>query len=168
VGRPHGLKGAFLLKTDDNRSEWDGYQDLRLEVAGGFAPCRVTRSYVSGGALALHVDALVDRTAVEAFYDARLFVHRDEIAVGDDEEIVEDLVGLAVVDEQGARLGTVAGVVAFGAQDNLRIAVPGRSEEVLFPYVEGFVLGVDKAAGVVRVRHEPVFFEDASSGKGDA
>ncbi|MCA2959062.1 MAG: 16S rRNA processing protein RimM [Silvanigrellales bacterium] len=162
VGRPHGLKGAFFLKTDDNRTEWDGYRDLRLEVEGGFSGCRVTKSYVSGGALAVQLDVFGSRTEVEAFSGARICVHRSEIALEADEHLTGDLVGLQVVDETGTALGKVAGVASFGAQDNLRIVVPGRKEEVLFPYIEGFVLKVDVGAGTVTVRHEPVFFEETT------
>lgn len=170
VGRPHGLKGAFFLKTDDNRTEWNGYRNLCLEVESGFVPCTVTNSYVSGGALAVQLDILGSRTDVESFYDARLCVHRSEIALEPDEHLTGDLVGLRVLDEQGNVLGVVAGLASFGAQDNLRIAVPGRKEEVLFPYIEDFVLGVDLAGGALTVRHEPIFFEDpsASQQKGSA
>ena len=162
VGRPHGLKGAFFLKTDDNRTEWDGYHGLLVEVEGGFSGCRVTKSYVSGGALAVQLDVLGGRTEVEAFYGARIFVHRSEIVLEVDEHLTGDLVGLQVVDETGTALGLVAGVASFGAQDNLRIVLPGRKEEVLFPYIEGFVLKVDLGARKLTVRHEPVFFEETT------
>lgn len=161
IGRPHGLKGGFFLLTEDRRTAWDGYRVLRLEVEEGFAPCAVMKHYLTGGALALQIDLLASREDVEAFQDARLFVHRNEIPVADDETLVEDLTGLTVIDEQGRTLGTVSGVVSFGAQDNLRIAVPGRVEDVLFPWIESFVLGVEKERGIVRVRYEPTFFEEA-------
>jgi 16S rRNA processing protein RimM len=165
VGKPHGLSGAFFLHTPDRRTAWDGYKKIQLEVEGGFAPIKVTKSYVSGGTLVLQLQELGDRTAVEAFAQARLFVHRSEIAVAEEEVLVADLQGLIVKDENGRTLGTVRRVVSFGAQDNLEIEVPGRKEPVLYPYLDAFVLNLDGAAKTITVRYEEAFFEGLEEGQ---
>lgn len=65
-----------------------------------------------------------------------------------------DLVGLAVVDESGARLGTVDDVVPTGGKDLLCVERPGRGE-LLVPLVDEYVLSVEPASRTIRVRVPP-------------
>lgn len=62
---------------------------------------------------------------------------------GADEVYWDDLVGLAVVNLRGERLGEVAEVFSNGAHEVLRVRDPGRKEDRLLPYVEAVVREVD-------------------------
>ena len=165
VGKAHGLKGAFFLKTNDNRSDWPGYKDLRLVTPKEILKCLATKHFVSSGHLALQLDCIGSLEVAEQLRGAELYVHRSEIRLDTGETLVADLVGLSVRDENGREWGKIASVVSFGAQQNLEIEVPGRSETVLFPYVESFVTSEDFVNKVVHIRYVAEFLEEEMAKK---
>ena len=73
VGRPHGLKGAFFLKTEDKRTEWDGYKKLLVETPNGFIEKKVLKTYLSGNALAIVLDGFINRNDIEPLYNKKIF-----------------------------------------------------------------------------------------------
>ena len=68
----------------------------------------------------------------------------------EDEYYVRDLLGMAVVDADGAPLGTLHDVFATAGNDVY--VVRGESGEHLIPVTEQFVLDVDLQARTIRVR----------------
>lgn len=66
-----------------------------------------------------------------------------------DEYMVDDLIGLAIVTEDGKEIGNVEDVLNYPAQDLLK------SGELLIPLVKEFIKSVDIKAGVIRVELIP-------------
>jgi 16S rRNA processing protein RimM len=62
------------------------------------------------------------------------------------------LAGLAVVDERGRRLGTVAAVIPTGGTDLLLVKRAGDAEELLIPLARSIVRKIDEAGGRIEVR----------------
>ncbi|MFZ9521365.1 MAG: ribosome maturation factor RimM [Silvanigrellaceae bacterium] len=165
VGRPHGVKGAFFLKTEDNRSEWPGYRQLLLKTPGQADKLlTVEKAYLSGGKLAISVAGIAQREACESLYNAHLFVARGEIKKGSDEHIVGELVGCSVAVEgcEGV-YGTVVAVHNFGAQETLEIQKKDSEETIYYPFLEDFILSVDEGKKWVVVKNEPAFLDDQNS-----
>ncbi len=73
-------------------------------------------------------------------------------ALDDDEYYVRDLIGLDVVDQHGAPLGTLHDVFPTGSNDVY--VVRGPRGEILVPVTREFVLEVDLEAGRIQVHHE--------------
>ena len=91
--------------------------------------------------------AVSDRTAAEALRGARIFIARSEFpAPADDEFYWADLIGLEVVNREGAALGAVVGLIDTGPHSVLRIEPAGGGEEVLVPFVSAYVDSVDVPA----------------------
>jgi len=65
-----------------------------------------------------------------------------------DEHYWADLMGLAVVNGESQRLGSIVGILQTGANDVL--VVQGERER-LIPFIADVIREVDPAAGVVRV-----------------
>jgi len=91
---------------------------------------------------------VADRAAAEALRGARIFVPRSSFpTAAEDEYYWVDLIGLEVVNRQGARLGTVAGLLDTGPHSVLRVlpdpAGAGDAPEVLIPFVAAYVDTVD-------------------------
>jgi 16S rRNA processing protein RimM len=88
-----------------------------------------------------------DRGSAEALRGARIFVARSAFpATPDDEYYWVDLIGLAVVNRQGVRLGRVAGLIDTGPQSVLQVRAEGPDEgggECLIPFVSAYVDAVD-------------------------
>ena len=96
-----------------------------------------------------------DRTAAEALRGARVFVGRSQFPrAGADEFYWVDLIGLAVVNREGERLGQVAGLIDTGPHSVLRVApdgVVGAETERLIPFVSAYVDSVSLEARLVTV-----------------
>ena len=96
--------------------------------------------------------APLQREEWDAMKGTRLHVPRSALPEPDEDEIyVDDLVGLAVVDTDGAPLGKVKAVQNFGAGDLLEIAPAGGGSAVYIPFTEEDVPELDVAAGRVVV-----------------
>lgn len=104
----------------------------------------------SDGVVALP-NGSADRSAAEALRGARIFVGRSHFpAAAEDEYYWVDLIGLAVVNREGAHLGTVAGLLDTGPQSVLRVqregvVTAGAETERLIPFVAAYVDDVNLA-----------------------
>ena len=130
VGRPHGTDGAFVVEqaSDDDR-RWD----VGAVVIVDGAPARVTlMRRVGSGRRAIRLDRPVPRGAE---LSVRL---RDLPPPEPDSYYAFQLVGLDVVDDEGAPVGVVAEVMPGPANDNLELG-DGR----LVPMIEDAIREID-------------------------
>jgi 16S rRNA processing protein RimM len=138
VGRPHGTDGAFVVEgaSEDPRRFEIG---ATLVVEGARATVLASRR-VGKGRVAIRLDRPVAR-------GAELAVPRGDLApLESGAYYVADLVGLVVVEEGGARLGTVVDVLPGPANDALEL-----SSGLLLPLVEECILEIDLAESRVLV-----------------
>lgn len=106
---------------------------------------------IHGNGLVVLLEDVPDRNAAEALKGVLIGAPREVLPATDaDEYYWADLIGLAVVNAAGEKLGKVAGLLETGANDVLRVVADDQSERLL-PFVEAVVLAVDKEAGVIRV-----------------
>jgi 16S rRNA processing protein RimM len=134
VGRPHGVDGAFVveLASEDPSRFRVG---ARVLVDGEPATIVLSRR-VGGGRRAIKLDRRAGRGAT-------LTVPRTELPPPEkDSYYVADLVGLAVIDEDGVRVGLVRDVVPGPANDALEL-----DTGALLPLVEDCVREVDLERG---------------------
>lgn len=134
VGRHHGVDGAFVVEDaseDPSRFRVGG----RLLVDGEPATVVLSRR-VGGGRRAIKLDRRAERGATLAVFRA------DLPSPEQDSYYVADLVGLAVIDENGVRVGLVRDVVPGPANDALEL-----DTGVLLPLVEDCVREVDLENG---------------------
>ncbi len=133
VGRPHGLAGAFVVErpSDDPARFAPG-----ATVYAARDPVVIVESKRSGGRLVVRLDRDVPRgTALE--------LPTSELpAAGEGEFYVFQLVGLAVVVEDGRELGRVRDVTPGVANDVLEL-----ESGAALPMVEDCVLAVDLEGG---------------------
>ena len=130
VGRPHGTDGAFVVEqASADESRWD--VGAKVLVDGASAEITLVRR-VGGGRRAIRLDRAVPRGAT-------LAIRRGDLPeLEDDSYYAFELVGLAVVDEEGTTVSTVAEVAPGIANDNLELA-DGR----LVPMIGDAILEVD-------------------------
>ena len=83
------------------------------------------------GVFAARLEGVSDRNGAEALKGTRLFVARAALPEPEEESwYARDLVGLAVEDEGGTRIGTVGAVRDFGAGDVIEIRFAGGKSEL--------------------------------------
>jgi 16S rRNA processing protein RimM len=85
--------------------------------------------------------------AAAAFVGRELFAERAQLALGPNEYLDTDLIGLRLIDGSGSELGTVVGVEHYPTQDCLVVG-PKRA---LVPMVGAFIRKVDLAARTIDV-----------------
>jgi 16S rRNA processing protein RimM len=154
VGRivaPRGVVGE--LKVDLLSGAPERFGDLRRVYLGDkYLACTVRRARVHLGQGLLLVDQIADREAAEAWRDALVYVAiEDAPPLAPDEYLVDDIIGLRVVTEEGEVLGAVAEIIHTPANDVYAVR-GGGGGELLLPAIKQVVVAVDLQAGVMTVR----------------
>jgi 16S rRNA processing protein RimM len=116
----------------------------------GKRPCRVTEIRTQQQKVVASIEGVDTMTAAEELRGALLMVDRDHLEpLPEDTFYRHDILGLAVEDETGRRLGRVEDIWETGANDVW--VVRGEGGEILVPAVRTHVVGVDLAGRVARV-----------------
>ena len=114
---------------------------------------RVVQAREQNDAVVATVHEVADRDAAQALAGARVFVPRASFPTpAPDEFYWVDLIGLSVVDREGAALGRVVGLIETGPHCVLRIqGADAEAAEVLIPFVEAYVDRVDLGGRTIHV-----------------
>ncbi len=149
VGRAHGVRGLVRVHAYTEAPEALAEYPL-VDRAGR----RFALKWVSEGVAQLSEFCsagrriISDRGEAEKLVNLELFAPRSALPeAGDEEFYLADLIGLAVRDEAGKDLGTVAAVHDYGGGTSLEIA-PGA---LLVPFTRAAVPVVNLAGGHVVV-----------------
>jgi 16S rRNA processing protein RimM len=136
-------------RTDDPAARFEVGALLHTEDG---RPLRVRASRELREGLVVAFDQVTDRNAAEALRSAVLWadVPDEPEPLGADEFHDTHLIGLEVRDLAGNRVGEVAGVEHYPAQDVLVLA-----DQTLIPFVGALVPEVDVAAGYLSVNAIP-------------
>ena len=134
---------------------------VRPVFPGGTFPSRLKITEVKdhGELVVAQAREVPDRSAAEALRGARVFVGRASFPTADTDEFYWiDLIGLAVVNRQGERLGTVIGLLDTGPHSVLRVAAggdavqpPAPESERLIPFVAAYIDDVSLAQRLITV-----------------
>ena len=156
----HGIRGEARLRPFNRESEILGDVD-HVFLLRGEAParsCRVESARPHGGVWLVVLEGVTTMEAVRAMVGTRVAVReRDLPALDDAQFYCYQLVGLAVVDEEGRGIGKVAEVLSTGANDVL--VVIGERGEHLIPMIDRAIAAIDLAAGSIVVRRTEGLFE---------
>lgn len=110
---------------------------------------KIAEAKEHGDVVVARAQEVVDRDQAEALRGVRVFVARSSFpTAGPDEFYWVDLIGLEVVNREGARLGAVAGLIDTGPHCVLRVAPrpdAPEAEERLIPFVAAYVDDVSLA-----------------------
>ncbi|WP_307861788.1 ribosome maturation factor RimM [Nocardioides sp. SYSU D00065] len=162
IGKPHGIRGEVTLdvRTDEPDRRFAPGTTLRAEAPAGAnrrpATLTVARARWHQSTLLVTFEELADRNAAEAVRGTVLHatIAHDETPEDPEEYYDHQLVGLDVVDLDGAPLGTVKAVVHGSAQDLLTVRTPD-GRDALVPFVAALVPEVDLDAGRLVVADRP-------------
>src|SRR5215470_9471943 len=132
IGAAHGLRGEVRLwpLTSDPMAV-ARYGALETEDGRSFEieALRPGKEF-----LVARLKGVADRTAAEGLRNLELFVPRDRLpAPGEEEYYHADLIGIAVEQSDGTRIGTVAAVHNFGAGDLLEVQPTDGGESFMVP-----------------------------------
>jgi 16S rRNA processing protein RimM len=154
INAPFGVKGWVKIKpfTETLDALLD-YPEWQIGKGSHWRKADVEDVTVHGDFIVAKLAGCNDRDAAFALRGQEIAVDREELPDTEEGEYYwEDLIGLSVVNRDGAELGKVASVMETGAHDVL--VVKGEKEvskEILIPFVEVYVLNVDLAQGRIEV-----------------
>lgn len=146
IGQPHGVSGRVKIKSFTDPAD-DFARHPALTYADG-SPIKLSITGHAQGMAIAAIHGITDRNQAELLRGKKLGVWREEMAAlkADNQFYVADLIGMTVVDAQGAPFGTVEGVVNYGAGDILEIRCHGAHDTELFAFNHATFPAVDMAA----------------------
>jgi 16S rRNA processing protein RimM len=147
-GRPHGVRGLLRVQSfTADPAAIAVYGPVTDETGRRTFRLRVVQP---GEMPVVAVEGVADRAAAAKLTGTRLYVARDRLpAPAEDEFYHADLIGLAVEDASGQRLGTIVTVNDHGAGAFLEIETG--AQPLLLPFTRAAVPVVDPARGRVVV-----------------
>jgi 16S rRNA processing protein RimM len=159
IGTAQGLKGEVRLRSyTQTPADIGAYGPLQDET--GTRAIEIERVRVTPKTLVARIKGVTTREGAQALTGTKLYLARAALPKhGEDEWYAADLIGLAVVDPQGASLGTVVGVHNFGASDIIEVAPADGGTNLLVAFTEVAVPEVDMENGRLVVV-PPEEFED--------
>lgn len=167
IGSAHGIKGEVSIRTfTEDPADIAAYG--LLSDKAGKRTFKIAGLRVSAKAVIARLQGVDDRTAAEKLRNTGLYVKRSQLPeLEPGAYYYEDLAGLAAVDPDGSVLGTVVGVVNYGAGDLVEISRPGERETLLVPFTKEAVPAVDIETGRVTVVLPKFADDDGEAGTAD-
>lgn len=108
---------------------------------------KIAQSREHSGTVVAQATGVSDRNVAEMLKGRRVWIRRADFPAPEEGEFYwVDLIGCAVVNEQGEALGEVTGLIDNGAHQILQLAYQlpdGKAAERLIPFVDAFLRTVD-------------------------
>ena len=159
IGAAHGVRGEVRLRsfTSDPAAIAD-YGPLETEDGRVF---EIETLRPAKDHFVARLSGIRDRDAARALANTKLYVPRERLPQTDepDEFYHADLVGLAVIDRAGQRLGTVVAIHNFGAGDLIEVRIEDSGNTEMVPFDATHVPAIDLAAGKLVVDPPPGLFK---------
>ena len=160
IGAPHGVRGEVRMRVfAEDPAAITQYGTLESE--DGTQRFDIVALRPAKDHFVARLRGVDDRTDAERLTNLELYVARDRLPPPEDDDTFyhADLVGLTVVDRNGATIGTVAAVQNFGAGDLLEINPAAGGAPVLLPFTRQAVPEIDIAGGRIVVDPPEGLFE---------
>jgi 16S rRNA processing protein RimM len=142
IGAAQGLKGEVRLRSYTEEPAAIAHYGPLLDESG--RAVEIERVRLTPKALIARIKGVTTREAAEALVRTKLYVERDRLPERDKEEWYHaDLIGLAVFDTGGKRIGVVVAVQNFGASDLIEVKPEEGEATVLVPFTRETVPEVD-------------------------
>ncbi len=146
----HGLKGEVRVQPWADSPEFLSEFD-ELYFDKGAEKIEITASRVHKHMLIMKIKGVDSVEDAEKLRNKVLYMNRDDVALEDGAYFIQDLLGLAVVDDDsGETLGQLDDVSETGANDVYHVKTPG-GRVVLIPVIPDVVRDIDLEKGEIRI-----------------
>lgn len=152
--KPHGLRGDLLLEvyTDFPERLRPGTQ---IFVGDEHRPLKITRRRPHNNGLILGFEGVDTPEAAGKLRATVAYVpSADRPALPEGEYYHHEIIGLSVLDEDGAELGRLSEIIQTGAND-VYVVKTAQGKEILLPALKEVLLGVDLESKIMRVHLLP-------------
>lgn len=142
----HGLRGEVRVLP------WADSPEFLLDFSTFYVdekPMRAESCRVQKTCVLIQFDGVDDVDAARALCGKTLYIDREDAALPAGSVFVQDLIGLRVLDQNGAEVGAITEVIQLPKHDVY--VVRGSGGEYQIPAVKEFVKKTDLAAGTMDV-----------------
>jgi len=161
----HGVKGEVKVKSFTADPMAIAAYGPLFDEAGHKFELQLTSKAAKDSVVIARIVGVTDRNNAEVLKGRRLYAPREALPAieAEDEFYASDLIGLAVEDRDGRKLGTIAGLQDHGAGNVLAIT-GGPQGDFDLPFADRFVPVVDLAARKIVVELPEDYFTSAAIG----
>ena len=162
IVKPQGIKGEVKLKSLGNDAYGLAEVDEVYLSESSPKPVKVTKVWLYKGNAFMALQGVADRNQAEALRGKTLYVEmpeEDELEEG--KYYVADLIGCAITDESGKKLGTLKDIMQHGAAD---VYVVEGEKNFMMPSLKKVIMHTDIKAKTItvdaKVLSEVAVYED--------
>ena len=148
--QPHGVSGRIKVKSFTDPEDAFANHPLLTDATGRSYKLKIT-GHTQGMAI-VSVEGITDRNAAELLRGKKIGVARTAMPelAKPGQYYTDDLIGMAVISEDGNAYGTVSGVANYGASDILEITKEDGTEE-LYAFTATIFPSIDTASRRVTI-----------------
>ena len=140
----HGIKGEVkVFPTTDDAKRFKELKEVILDTGKEYIPMEIEHVKFFKNMVILKFRGYDNINEIEKYKSRDLLITRDQaVDLEPDEYFITDLIGLTVVSDQGAELGTLKDVLETGANDVYVVAMKD-GKELMLPAIGDCILNVD-------------------------
>ena len=144
ITSPHGIKGEVkVFPTTDDAKRFKELKKVILDTGKEYIPMEIEHVKFFKNMVILKFKGYDNINEIEKYKSKDLLITRDQaVDLEPDEYFITDLIGLAVVSDQGVELGTLKDVLETGANDVYVVAMKD-GKELMLPAIGDCILNVD-------------------------
>ena len=144
ITSPHGIKGEVkVFPTTDDAKRFKELKKVILDTGKEYIPMEIEHVKFFKNMVILKFRGYDNINEIEKYKSKDLLITRDQaVDLAPDEYFITDLIGLAVVSDQGVELGTLKDVLETGANDVYVVAMKD-GKELMLPAIGDCILNVD-------------------------
>ncbi len=148
----HGIKGEVkVFPTTDDAKRFKELKEVILDTGKEYIPMEIEHVKFFKNMVILKFRGYDNINEIEKYKSRDLLITRDQaVDLDPDEYFITDLIGLAVVSDQGAELGILKDVLETGANDVYVVAMKD-GKELMLPAIGDCILNVDLEQGRMEV-----------------
>ncbi|MFP3155397.1 ribosome maturation factor RimM [Lachnospiraceae bacterium ZAX-1] len=148
----HGIKGEVkVFPTTDDATRFQQLKQVILDTGKEQQTLEITQVKFFKNKVILKFKGIDDINEVERYKGKSLYVTKEQaLPCGEDEYFIGDLIGMAVVSDEGEALGDIVDVLLTGANDVYVVAGQDK-KELLLPAIKECILNVDMKGRIMRV-----------------
>lgn len=159
ITKLQGLKGELRMQYYcDGPERLAGLKTLYLDR--GKTPVGLTASrHLKSDVLVIKLAGVDTPEEAQRLIGKTLYLDRDDLALGENEWFIADLIGLSAVDADSGRVyGKIDEIYRNGSTDVYSICTPA-GKQYLFPAIPEVLLETDPEGGRIVIRPLPNLFE---------
>lgn len=154
IQKQHGLQGELNLRFEHQFGDsLEEVETLYLEHDGLLVPYFIMEDglrFRSGEAALVQLEWVDDELKAKALVGASVYIHEDDYIRGDEEFTVNELVGFRLFDVNQGEIGEILQVDDYAG--NMLFTVLFKDAELMVPYNEDFVVGIDVEAKTLEMQ----------------